>query len=199
MTIGPWGMQNGFWDAEGLAGIEIPMLLIAGSDDTVSQYETGVRAIWEGATSVDRALLTFIGGSHNTVAPIPAPEESFAAGVSGHYTDAAFETVFMNNVGQHFVTAWLDTELKGELDKAAYLDLTANGADGVYSVDPDGSLAADHTYWLGFEEGTADRLRYEVLAAGQGPSAVPLPASAWLLVLGLGGLGALRGRRRRGG
>ena len=183
VTIGPWGMQNGFWDAEGLAGIEIPLLLIAGSDDTVSRYETGVRAIWEGATSVDRALLTFEGGSHNTVAPIPAPAESFAAGVSGHYTDAAFDTVFMNNVGQHFVTAWLDTELKGELDKAAYLDLTANGADG----------------WLGFQEGTADRLRYETLAAGQAVAPVPLPASAGLLVLALGGLGAMRGRRGRRG
>ena len=193
VAIGPWGKQNDFWDAEGLAGIEVPMLFIAGSADTVSQYETGVRAIWEGARNVDRALLTFEKGSHNTVAPIPAPEESLGLPSRAHYTDPEFDTVFMNNVGQHFVTAWLDTELKGALDRAAYLDLVPNGADGVYSVNPDGSFAADHSYWTGFQPGTADRLRYEVLAP------VPLPASALLLVMGIGGLGAARAMRGRRG
>ncbi|WP_209424433.1 dienelactone hydrolase [Pararhodobacter sp. SW119] len=178
VAIGPWGMQNGFWDAEGLAGIEIPMLFIAGSNDTVSQYETGVRAIWEGASSIDRALLTFDGGGHNTVAPIPAPVESFEAGVSGHYTDAVWDTVFMNNVGQHFVTAWFDLLLKGDTSKAAYLDLPPIGGD---------------SYWKGFAEGTTAGLRYETLA----PTPIPLPASVWMLALALGGIGALRLRRAR--
>ncbi len=86
IAIGPWGMNAGFWDAEGLAGIDIPMLFIAGSADAVSLYEAGVRAIWEGATGVDRSLLTFEGGSHNTVAPMPAPEESFYFNVSSAST-----------------------------------------------------------------------------------------------------------------
>ncbi|SEA68640.1 alpha/beta hydrolase family protein [Rubrimonas cliftonensis] len=179
VAIGPWGMNRGFWDEEGLAGIEIPMLFIAGSDDRTSLYEEGVRAIWEGATSVDRALLTFEGGGHNTVAPIPAPKESFVAGVSGHYTDAVWDTVFMNNVGQHFVTAWMDVLLKGDASRAAFLDLPTLGAEG----------------WTGFADGAAEGLRYEALAAA--PAPVPLPASVWLLGLALGGLGALRGRRGR--
>ena len=195
VAIGPWGMNRGLWDAEGLAGIDIPMLFIAGSNDRTSLYEGGVRAIWEGATSVDRALLTFEGGGHNTVAPIPAPTESFAAGVSGHYTDPVWDTVFMNNVGQHFVTAWMDTLLKGDAAKAAYLDLVPNGRDGVWSVNGDGSTQRDHSYWAGFAEVTADGLRYEVLTAV--PAPVPLPASVWMLGIGLGGLGALRSRRRR--
>ena len=29
VAIGPWGMNTGFWDAEGLKGIKIPMLVIA--------------------------------------------------------------------------------------------------------------------------------------------------------------------------
>lgn len=189
VAIGPWGRQDTFvgpfWDAEGLAGIEIPMLFVAGSDDTVSGYEEGVRRLWAETTGTDRALLTFEGGSHNTVAPIPAPEESFyfneALGfeVSEHYTDPVWDSVFMNDVGQHFVTAWLDRELKGIGAADAFLDLPVMGEDG----------------WTGFEAGAADGLRYEVLAAGQTPPApIPLPATAWLLGLGALGLASLRRR-----
>jgi predicted dienelactone hydrolase len=181
VAIGPWGRQRGFFDAGGLAGVEIPMLYIAGSDDTVSGYEDGVRLFWEETTGVDRALLTFVGGGHNTVAPIPAPREAFAAGVSAHYTDAVWDTVFMNDVGQHFVTAWMDLELKGDDGRATFLELLEDGDDG----------------WTGFAPGAADGLRYETLAAGQGPAPVPLPASVWLLGLAVGGLGALRRGRRR--
>lgn len=204
VAIGPWGMNTGFWDAEGLAGIEIPMLFIAGSEDATSLYDEGVRAIWDGATSIDRALLTFDGGGHNTAAPIPAPEESFyfnerlGFNVSEHYADPVWDSVFMNNVAQHFVTSWMESELKGDADKGAYLDLTDIGSDGIWSVNEDGTFRDDHTYWAGFAEGTADGLRYEVLSA-DAPAPVPLPASAWLLGLALGGLGLMRRRRDQTG
>ncbi len=185
VAIGPWGRNSGFFDAETLKGVEIPMLFMAGSDDATSLYEEGVRAIWEETTGVDRSLLTFEGAGHNAAAPIPAPEESFYFNerlgfeVSEHYTDAAFDTVRMNNVAQHFLTAWLDLELKGDASRAAYLDLAG--------MDP--------SDWLGFDAGEAEGLRYETLAAGQGPAPVPLPASLWLMGLALGGLGLLRRAR----
>jgi predicted dienelactone hydrolase len=184
IAIGPWGRQDtfagAFWDAEGLAGIEIPMLFIGGSDDQVSMYEDGIRRIWEEATGVDRSLLTFEDGSHNTAAPIPAPSEAFAAGVASHYVDDDWDTVFMNNVAQHFATAWLDAALKDDLGKMDFLDVARNGEAG----------------WKGFAEGTADRLRFETLAAGQTPAPIPLPASAWLLAAAVAGLGAMRRARR---
>jgi len=198
VAIAPWGMNYGFWDAEGLAGIDVPMLFIAGSDDHTAGYEEGVREIWEGATSVDRALLTFEGGGHHVVAPIPAPEESYEAGVSDHYIDPIWDQVFTNNVGQHFATAWLDLALKGDTSKSIYLDLLENGDDGVWSVDEDGNFNDDHTYWAGFQEGSAAGLRYEVLTAEGEPAPVPLPASLWMLGLALGGFGAMGRKGNRG-
>ncbi len=190
IAIGPWGRQWGFWDEEGLAGIDIPMMFIGGSKDGVSQYEAGIRKIWEETSSVDRALLTFKDGGHNTVAPIPAPKEAAAAGVTGHYSDPVWDSVFMNNVGQHFVTAWLDFYLKGDAAKWDYLNLVEKGDEGVFSLNPDGTFASDHSYWKGFQDGTAAGLSFEVLA----PAVIPLPASAWLLGFAVAGLGALRRR-----
>ena len=101
----------------------------------------------------------------------------------------------MNNVGQHFVTAWMDNELKGNSVMQRYLDLQPNGSDGVWSVDANGAFTDDHTYWFGFPEGAAEGLRYEVLNAEVAP--VPLPASVWLLGLSVGGFGVLRRRSKR--
>lgn len=169
VAFGPWGMNFGFWDAQGLAGVQIPMLFVAGSQDGVSGYDNGVRAIWENATSVDRALLTFDNGGHNSGAPMPAPAESYrfddtlGFNVSEHYTDPVWNSARMNNISQHFVTAWLDSTLKGDADKEAYLELVPNSNDGLWSVNEDGTEKEDHTSWAGFPKDTAKGLRYEVL------------------------------------
>jgi len=169
VAFGPWGMNTGFWDAEGLAGVQIPMLFIAGSQDDVSLYENGIRAIWENTSGVDRALLTFENAGHNAGAPMPAPAESFrddeelGFNVSGHYTDPVWNTARMNNISQHFVTAWLDQHLKGNEEAGEFLDLVENSNDGVWSMNEDGTPKEDHTYWKGFDENKAKGLRYEVL------------------------------------
>ncbi|MEE4119976.1 MAG: alpha/beta fold hydrolase [Paracoccaceae bacterium] len=184
IAIGPWGRQFGLWDEAGLSEIDIPMMFIAGSNDTISGYDTGVRKIWEETTGTDRALLTFIGGSHNTAAPIPAPLESFyfndelGFDVSEHYTDPVWDTVFMNNVAQHFSTAWFDTQLKGDASRSIFLDLPENG---------------DLGGWEGFTGDASAGLRYETLSAT--PAPVPLPASLWMLGLAATGLGVLARRR----
>lgn len=171
VAFAPWGLTYGFWDAETLKGVKIPMLFVAGSEDDVSGYEPGVRSIWQGAVNVDRALLTFENANHNAAAPFPAPEEGrevdadlgFAA--YDHYADAVWDTVRMNNIAQHFVTAWLGTYLKNDGDMAPFLTLTPNANDGVWSANEDGSFKEDHTHWTGFKDRTAKGLRYEVLPA----------------------------------
>lgn len=172
IAIAPWGLTYGVWNAAGLSGIKIPMLFMAGSVDDVSGYDPGIRSIWQGATGVDRALLTFDNANHNAAAPMPAPAEAAPADpASGlapwdHYADAVWDTARMNNIAQHFATAWLDLYLKGDADKAAFLDLVPNANEGVWSMNEDDTPKEDHTYWAGFADRTAKGLRYEVLAAG---------------------------------
>ena len=78
VAIGPWGMQAGYWDAAGLAGIRTPTLFVAGSVDDVSGYEKGTRALFAGAVNAERYLLTFLNANHNAAAPMPAPAETYA-------------------------------------------------------------------------------------------------------------------------
>ena len=168
VAFGPWGMNTGFWDAAGLAGVQIPMLYIAGSQDDTSLYEQGVRALWENTSNVETALLTYMNGGHNAGAPMPAPIESFyfnedkGFDISEHYSDPVWNTARMNNIAQHFVTAWLDERLKGDAAAGAYLELVENSNDGMWSMNEDGTEKVDHTYWNGFPKGTAKGLMYEV-------------------------------------
>jgi len=128
IAIAPWGMQTGFWDAEGLKGIKTPVLFVAGSVDDVAGYEKGTKAIYAAAVNADRYLLTFINANHNAGAPIPAPAETYVAAAEGrpapfsHYADGVWDTVRMNNILDHFATAFFALHLKGEVDKQAYLD-----------------------------------------------------------------------------
>lgn len=173
VAIAPWGMERGFWDAAGLAGIDRPVFFIAGSVDDISGYERGVRALWAGAVNADRWLLTFEGANHNTAAPIPAPAEAWAPSPHlpfvpfDHYADPVWDTLRMNNIAQHFVTAFLDLTLKGEAEKAAYLDLVPRSGDGVWAMDEAGRPKPEHSYWKGFQNRTAAALRLERLRPGE--------------------------------
>ena len=161
IAIGPWGMNTGFWDAEGLTGIETPILFMAGSADDVSGYENGTKAIFEAAVNAERYLLTFKDANHNAAAPIPAPREVWQDDTFGHYADPVWDTVRMNNIAQHFATAYFDLYLKNDETMAPYLDLVENAADGVWAVDEEGNPTEEHTYWQGFPERTAIGLSLE--------------------------------------
>ncbi|MFC3615668.1 alpha/beta hydrolase family protein [Lutimaribacter marinistellae] len=172
IAVGPWGMNAGFWDADGLAGVRKPLLMMAGGADDVSVY-AAMRQIFTGATGTDRALLTFEAANHNAAAPIPAPAESWAPSDTldfipfEHYADAVWDTNRMNNIAQHFATAFLDLHLKADDEKSAYLQLVPRAAEGVIAVDDNGNEEADHTYWKGFPPRTAQGLTFETLTKGQ--------------------------------
>jgi predicted dienelactone hydrolase len=167
IALAPWGMPAGTWDAEGLRAVTTPILFVAGSADDVSGYEKGTRALFLATTAADRYLLTFLGGSHNVAAPMPAPAEASAYSDTlklfpfMHYADPVWDTVRSNNILQHFATVFLSLHLKGDRSMQAYLDLVPRGADGVYSAERDGRLKPDHTYWKGFKPRTAAGLVFE--------------------------------------
>ena len=131
VALAPWGMERGVWDAEGLKGLKTPTLFIAGSQDDISGYEKGIKAIYEGAVNANRYLLTYKDARHN-VAPNPPPAESLAPGLHideyYRYADATWDQRKINNVNQHFVTAFIDALLKGK-DTSEYLDIPENSND----------------------------------------------------------------------
>lgn len=173
VAFAPWGLTYGFWDAETLKGVQIPMMFVAGSVDDVSGYSPGVRSIWAGATGVERSLLTFENANHNAAAPMPAPAESYAHSEKlgwapfDHYADPVWDTVRMNNIAQHFVTAWLGKHLGGNAEMDGYLDLVPAANDAVWAIDKEGVVQEGHNYWKGFPNRTAKGLKYEVLGAGE--------------------------------
>ena len=162
-------MTNGVWRQQDLAGIQTPTFYLAGDKDTVSGYENGVRAIYEGAINSDRYLLTYKNAAHNAGAPYPVPHEildSPTAEGADHYMDPVWDTVRMNNVMGHFATAYFNYYLKGDVSMLLFLDVHPDGAKAVYAIE-NGSAEKTHNYWPGFAGGTAVGLKLEKLERDQ--------------------------------
>ncbi len=174
VAFAPWGMNTGFWDAEGLKGVSKPVFIVAGSVDDVSLYEGGVKTIYDLSVNVpERFLLTFENANHNAAAPMPAPAQSWKHSEKlgfapfEHYADAVWDTVRMNNIAQHFVTAFLGKYLKNDNEMEAYLDLIPNAADGVFALEENGDPKPEHTYWKGFGDRTAKGLTLQHATAAE--------------------------------
>jgi predicted dienelactone hydrolase len=151
IPIGAWGRQRGAWDAAGMAGLQVPALIVAGSADAVSGYDDGMRLMFSESTGTTRHLLTYIDAAHNAGAPNPAPWQAWEPSPHldfmpfDHYADAVWDSVRMNNILQHFVTAFLGLHLKDQAQMAGYL-----------SDD-----------WQGFAAVTARGLRFETREKGR--------------------------------
>jgi predicted dienelactone hydrolase len=127
----PWGMQRGVWDSAGLAMVQVPVFLIAGNMDDISGYEDGTKAIYKGITHTDRFLLTYENARHNT-APNPPPAATLAGGAFekdyGHYAESSWNERRINNINQHFITAFLGIQLQ-QKEFGKYLQLPPKSND----------------------------------------------------------------------
>jgi len=168
VVLAPWGgnlsafgmPDMGFWDAESLSGIDVPSLWIAGELDDVAGYDAIVN-LFDNAVNSERYLLTYENALHN-VAPNPPP--AFVRDFSDYerYSEPAWDERRINNINQHFVTAFLGQYLLGE-DYSDYLQPSVENAnDGIVSLDEAGNPTEEHSYWAGFLPRTATgmSLRY---------------------------------------
>ena len=72
----------------------------------------------------------------------------------------------MNNILDHFATAFFDLHLKGERTRRAISSSCRTAGTRSYAVDREGKPTPAHNYWKGFKRGTAVGLVLEHLPAG---------------------------------
>ena len=125
VAFAPWGMARGVWDAEGLKGVKVPVFFVAGNLDDISGYEDGIKAMYKGTANADRYLLTYLNARHN-VAPNAPPAGTLSPGTFTkdyeHYSEPSWNEKRINNINQHFVTAFLGIHLQHK-DYGKYLQL----------------------------------------------------------------------------
>ena len=172
VAISPWGSQPPYnsWDAEGLAGIHIPMLMIAGDQDDVSNYAEGIKPTFEKAVHSDRCMLVYENARHN-VGGNPPPAEALPSFVTREFFD---EPVWRKDritaINQHFITAFLDLTLKGDESKRAYLHVAPEiSNEGKWPLPPGanvgGKFSDGANYWKGFQRRWALGLEMHCSAA----------------------------------
>ena len=157
VAFAPWGgtsalkyigvnvpSKYGFWEAEGLAQIKVPTLFLVGDHDDVAGYEGGVKSLFEGAVNSDRYMVVYQNARHNS-APNPPPAASYALPDDyEHYSEPAWDSQKLNNLNEHFVTAFLNYRLKGDAAAAEYLNVpTVIAADGWKGFRPRTALGIE--------------------------------------------------------
>jgi len=133
VLFAPWGgavgvSPTGVWNKESLAKINVPTLWIAGSQDDVAGYR-GIVNLFESAVNSKRYLLTYLNALHN-VAPHPAPPIAKEFDDYYRFADPVWDIWRINNINQHFVTAFFDYYLKRDENAKTYLEVTPTSWPG---------------------------------------------------------------------
>jgi predicted dienelactone hydrolase len=132
VAIAPWGNQppQNNWDAEGLAGIRIPSLFIAGDQDDVSGFEQGTRKAFDGAVNSERYLLVFENARHNVGGNPPPPEALGTFEGRAFFDEPVWRKDRIAAINQHFITAFLDLYVKGDASRREYLTVPVKSGAG---------------------------------------------------------------------
>lgn len=144
VALAPWGGHLGFWDQDGIAGLEVPSLFIVGDQDQTAPF-SGVEWLYDNAVRSDRYVLKYQGAIHEVAVNPPPPISKANYAEYMHYQEPAWDNRKINNVNQHFVTAFLGMHLKQQYGMyEPYLDLhpISNESNRADPTDP--------TYWKGF-------------------------------------------------
>ena len=176
VAIAPAGRFGGAdaFAAHPLSGLVAPTLFIVGNRDAVVGYDPGVKTIFEREIHAPRYLLTLQGAGHS-IGMNPAP-----ASMRGRLWDLDWweDPVWRKDrelaIELHFITAFLDRYVKGDLGKAAFLDVPQVASDqGVWVKNPGEAWGAYSpgappiTVWKGFQNGHAEGLELRFAPAAK--------------------------------
>jgi predicted dienelactone hydrolase len=171
VAIAPWGAQPPFnaWDADGLAGIHIPLLMIAGDQDDVSDYSLGIKPAFEKAIHSERCMLVYENARHN-VGGNPAPDSASSFTARESFEEPVWRKDRITAINQHFITAFLDFYLKEDASRAAYLHpVPGKSNEGIWPLAQGESAGAKfsegNNYWKGFQRRWAVGLEMHCLPA----------------------------------
>lgn len=121
-TFAPYGGDLGtltdvdsMWNAEGLAQVRVPVLMVAGDEDNVSGYATGLLPLFEGMVNAERTLITVPLAGHIIAQTMPPVRPDGA--ISPRH----------NNAMQHWAAAFFGLHLKDDESLAPYMDLDPSG------------------------------------------------------------------------
>jgi predicted dienelactone hydrolase len=172
VAISPWGAQPPFnaWDADGLAGIRVPLLVIAGDQDDVADFPNGIKPAFDKMVHADRCLLVYENARHNVGGNPPTAELSSTFAMQEYFNDPVWRKDRITAINQHFVTAFLDLNLKGDETRRAYLHPGPEKSnDGKWLLPPgesaDGKFGDGSAYWKGFQRRWALGLEMHCSAA----------------------------------
>ncbi len=144
VAFAPWGGAFNVFTPTGLEGIRIPSLFISGKQDQTSGYPF-IEGFFENAVNSDRYLLAYESAIHEVaVNPPPALASQYYREWI-HYQEPAWDNERLNNINQHFITAFLGKYIQGDFARyEPYLDLPpiSNDTPRADESDPD--------YWKGF-------------------------------------------------
>lgn len=112
VLFAPWGGARQLWSGASLAGLRVPLLFIAGEQDTIAGFDDGVLRLAREAVNAPRYLLAYQNARHN-IAPNPPPPASYANREDfSAYAESAWDSARINNINQHVVTAFLEQTLR---------------------------------------------------------------------------------------
>ena len=176
VLIAPWGGQpdSRAWPKESLATLKTPTLVIAGDHDDIVNFSQGVRWLFDTMTASDRYLLIYHEARHNVAGNAVDPGSVLSAGAIGYTQEPVWRQTRINQINQHFVTAFLDATLKKDSTKRKYLDVpTPVASDGkwpsAFGTIDGGAVAGDGqpAYWRGFQRRWATGLELHHKRHGQ--------------------------------
>jgi predicted dienelactone hydrolase len=173
VTLAPFGGRpdSRVWTAATVAKFGKPVLMIDGSEDDIVDVKQGVTWIFDQMASNDRHFLLFQNARHNVGGNPPPLEADGDFSTREYFAEPVWRTERINAINQHFISAFLDLNLKGDQAKSAYLNVApVIAGDGQWPLkafeNVGGRTALDQEpgFWRGFQRRWA--LGLEMRSAG---------------------------------